>query len=93
MEKRKETVYRCGYCNKPYLSSSGCLKHESYCFNNVENKACLTCEYNDYGRCVEGYNPRDKKALHGDKVSNSMVTKCNMWEISQIIEETEGYDN
>ena len=83
MRKVKTTIYRCDHCNKPYITASGCKKHESYCFNNIENKACLTCINNDYGRCVIGLNPRDETSIHNTKISNTMTTNCKKWETQE----------
>lgn len=40
----KQIVYNCQYCNKCKLTTKEkCEKHESFCFKNPKNKACLTC--------------------------------------------------
>lgn len=77
MVKRKETIYRCDYCNKPYLSMSGCKKHESWCFANEEKQSCITCLHNNYG-CS-----RDEESLYRiqrDHIKNGLYTNCSRWQ-------------
>lgn len=43
---KKHILYTCKYCNrlKPTIKSH-VIDHESYCFNNPKNKACLSCKF------------------------------------------------
>ena len=87
MEKRKETIYRCEYCNKPYFSQSGCKSHEEWCFANEERSSCLTCLHNDYG-CTR--NEDDMIHATRDEIKNNFYTNCSRWQsLSKYLEELE----
>lgn len=74
MHKKKEWVYRCEYCGKPYFSQSGCKKHESWCFNNTDKKSCITCSYSVNGDpCIYSTKYRNKKISTNNGNSNVLI--------------------
>ena len=46
MKTETRNIHRCEYCNKIYLSSYWCKRHETRCSNNPENdRACFSCSH------------------------------------------------
>ena len=76
MIKRKEWIYRCDHCSRPYYSSSGCKKHEQICIKNEANKTCASCLYNNWGECLKkGEFNKDPAGASGKFFKN-----CDGWE-------------
>ena len=38
MKIAQETIYRCGYCNKPMFGKGAMVRHEKWCKENPNNK-------------------------------------------------------
>ncbi len=51
------TKYKCDFCKRSYMSKYKAREHESKCFFNPANKACVTCKNKDVKEILdsEGY--------------------------------------
>jgi len=82
-------AYACDYCNKYYKHKSSARRHETRCFKNPQNKACLTCgnfktdykdvkyNYCDYtGRSFQDYDGNRQKFQHNCKHWKPTGLRC-----------------
>ena len=79
MRREKEIVYRCEYCNKPYISRSGCVRHEAYCYRNDDRKICVTCHYGNINgdKCNDFYR-YEHKSIETQN-DDWMIISCKGW--------------
>jgi len=57
---KKVTAYSCDYCDKKYMTQSGCKRHEKYCYFDPKNKACASCSNLTNGTFQKGYRNCEK---------------------------------
>lgn len=62
MKIKKETIYRCDHCNKPYYSRSHCKEHEAKCLKDPKNKGCYSCEHY-FGECARAILPAKREQV------------------------------
>ena len=89
----ERVIYQCEHCKKfkkkprVYFSKNDMYLHESFCFYNTDNKTCLTCLHNNYGRhdsesgvrmniCALGVEKTSPVQL----VSDTVKRDCPIWE-------------
>lgn len=85
-------VYQCEHCKvfkrtpKLLLSRRDMYLHEYHCLYNRENKTCLTCKHNDYGRYDREWdtqvNDCELKVDKGNLSTNAkeIMSQCEQWE-------------
>ena len=84
MKLTNEPVYRCEYCNRPYLSKSGCRKHEFYCYKNKRRTLCINCAdcTIEGERCPNYYNYETKTIKVRDQ--EDLIVSCSGWKRGKI---------
>lgn len=65
MTEKVQTTYRCGYCNKWYLSKYHAARHEDLCSKNPSNhRPCLGCPHLTTEEAIVGY----RDSYYGDEI-------------------------
>lgn len=85
---REHKAFLCDFCDKVYLSKSGCRNHEKICFFNPETYSCVTCRHINYVETDSSDYPNTQRVCdvkwrtnrYGHDIRTKLTTQCKSWE-------------